>query len=687
MSVMHPQIFMFVFVVGDIATQLLLPPSMNPVQVLTPALTTAHATLKSAVSAAGVSSFFSNDDDADLPPPGPPATVATNGVWAPGWSASVTGGASLATVPPGAFAAHFAPASVNNSDLLLHGRAAAKLRALRDSLPGVIIVGDGHPQVAVNGSDQGGPPAVLSVGTIIVMRLRTVGSGPHSVRGVEVSLGGAVATQHGNATAMHWSDGALLYTLAPGTVTAPEEWQDMQLPVPQPPRHVPAWTHLRLRYLACDGWGHALGDVDCDGESTPAQDLTLHLQSLALVPATLAARSAALKHVCEPQFLAEGRGLSALLPDMCPITALYRPVVLPPDGKYSGLHVGPLDGGSRPLPQGGMEGDAQGFRCADVIAHTRMGAKLARGWSTHKSVYKGVYRPPGGGKAVPVVVKEGGLRYPAPFQGERGVGFSPNQTAEEQRAALQTMWFEMSQEVHISELLAGHPGIPAQLGACMDAKSLLATSVQAMGGVHIGTKADLVALARRSVDPPLAALKLVRSTVSLFYFLTEQRYLRLEDLHWQVFDLRGNVRTNFSEVEGNAYADDDLSQFSVDSDDLDTGLHLMLIDLDKILISHDFELRWYVAEQSMPFVAAQLLAPLSPLLPGLRVAMQRMLDPNVLLRPPSFQCLIDWAADPEAVTWMASRAQGDWKDLPCDPAVYNKDVRSRWENPHFGRRR
>ena len=80
---------MFVFVVGDIATQLLLPPQMNPFrpEVLTPALTTAQATLKSAVSAAGVSAFFSNDDDADLPPPGPPATVATNGVWAPGWAA------------------------------------------------------------------------------------------------------------------------------------------------------------------------------------------------------------------------------------------------------------------------------------------------------------------------------------------------------------------------------------------------------------------------------------------------------------------------------------------------------------------------------------------------------------------------------------------------------------------------
>ncbi len=440
---------------------------------------------------------------------------------------------------------------------------------------------------------------------------------------------------------------------------------------------------MRVRYLACDAWGHGLGDVDCDSASA-ATPLTVELESVMLTPATPSARAAATKHLCEPQFLMEGRGLSCLLPDVCPISALYKPLVLPADGKYSGLHVGALDGGSRPTPDGGLEGDAQGYRCAEVVSRTTLGCKLARGWSTHKSVYRGMYRPAGGGAPVPVVVKEGGLRYPAPFKGERGVGFSPEQSAATQRATMQTMYFEMVQETLISELLAGNAGIPAQLGACIDAQSLIATSVQAMGGVHIGTKADLVALAQRSSDPHLAALKLVRSTVALFEYVAEERYLRLEDLHWQVFDLRGNVRTNFSDVDGNGYAADDLSQFSVDSDDLDTGFNLMLIDLDKILISHDEELRWYVAEQMMPFVAAQLLSPLADLLPGLAVATKRMLSPDVLLRPPSFACLRDWAADKDAATWMASRKPADWRQLPCDPRVYNEGVRSRWENPHFG---
>jgi hypothetical protein len=88
------------------------------------------------------------------------------------------------------------------------------------------------------------------------------------------------------------------------------------------------------------------------------------------------------------------------------------------------------------------------------------------------------------------------------------------------------MVFEMSQEVLISELLAGHPGIPRQLGACMDSETLLATSVQAMGGVHISTKRDLVALARRSASPTRAALRLAQSAASLFEYLVETRYLR-----------------------------------------------------------------------------------------------------------------------------------------------------------------
>ena len=140
------------------------------------------------------------------------------------------------------------------------------------------------------------------------------------------------------------------------------------------------------------------------------------------------------------------------------------------------------------------------------------------------------------------------------------------------------------------------------------------------------------------------------------------------------------MRTNFSELDSYGH---DLSQFSVDSAQLDGGLNLQLIDLDKILVTHDDELRWYVAEQMMPFVAAQLLSPLAGTLPGLSVAVKRMLDADPLLRPPSFKCLVDWLAAPDAAALLAAPA-GPWPELPCDPAVYNAGMRSRWENPHFG---
>lgn len=39
------------------------------------------------------------------------------------------------------------------------------------------------------------------------------------------------------------------------------------------------WTILRLRYAACDTWGHALGDPDCDHSSPPAA-LTLAVESV-----------------------------------------------------------------------------------------------------------------------------------------------------------------------------------------------------------------------------------------------------------------------------------------------------------------------------------------------------------------------------------------------------------------------
>ena len=682
-------VFMAVFVIGDIAKQLILGPEVTIIDAsttasLTASLSNAGASLSRAASAVAATVSGGEADG----PVGAAATLAAGNAWAAPWAAHASGGAKLDSELVAAFPA---PADINNTAILASGRAMAELHA-HPRVPTVVFAAsatlpaDAAPSPEADSGEGVTVPSTLTDGTILVLRVRVAKGGAESVRAVELSLGSTVTIADGKKTDIAWTEGAMLHTLAPDLLTAPGTAHDAMLPLPARRGGAP-WTHVRMRYMGCDRWGHALGDVDCDAAS-PAEPLVLALDSVSLRPATAAARAAATKRLCEPQLLMEGRGLSCLLPDICPMSALYSPLMLPADGKYSGLTAtsgAGAAGSVRLFPTGALAGEAQGFRCSDVVSRVSIGCKLARGWSTHKAVYRGTYRPAGGGTPVRVVIKEGGIRYPPPFAGERGVGFAPTQDAATQHATLQTMYFEMSQEVLISELLAGHPGIPRQLGACMEAESLLATSVQAMGGVHIGTKRDLVALARRSTSPTRAALRLAQSAASLFEYLVETRYLRLEDLHWQVFDLRGNVRTNFSDAPAGMYAEDDLSQFSVDSDDLETGLNLQLIDLDKLLVSHDTELRWYVAEQIMPFVAAQLLSPLAELLPGLEVATKRMLSPDVLLRPPSFACLRQWLAKPDAEKRLASMAAHDWHDLPCDPKVYNEGVRSRWENPHFGR--
>lgn len=168
----------------------------------------------------------------------------------------------------------------------------------------------------------------------------------------------------------------------------------------------------------------------------------------------------------------------------------------------------------------------------------QVGCRIARGWSTHKAVWRGTFTDDLTLERVPVVVKEGGLRFPAPFRGERGVGFTGSESAAQQTATMQTMWYEMAQEAYMLEMLGGHPGIPWQLGACVDEASLVATSVQVAARVPLGTKGDLSALCRRAKDPARAAMALARSIVSLFFYLTEERFLRLEDLHWQLFGAR-----------------------------------------------------------------------------------------------------------------------------------------------------
>ena len=224
-----------------------------------------------------------------------------------------------------------------------------------------------------------------------------------------------------------------------------------------------------------------------------------------------------------------------------------------------------------------------------------MSCRLARGWSTHKAVWAGEFTPPDGSSPpLAVVVKEGGLRYPWPRRGERGTGFDPSMGSAEMRVTMQTMFFEMAQEVLALELLAGHPGIPAQIGACVDAGSYVATSVQARAALPLARRSDLAAVCRgHEGGATLAALRLVRSILSLFYYLTEERYLRIEDLHWHLFDGAGNVRQNATDVALNSYAADDVSQFAIDSAE---ALNFQLIDLDKLIVNHDEQLAWYVSE-------------------------------------------------------------------------------------------
>jgi len=490
-----------------------------------------------------------------------------------------------------------------------------------------------------------------------------------------------------------------------------------------------------------------VGDIDCDPASPP-QPLVVELASAQLVPATPAARAAATRRLCEPELLLEGRGLSTLLvrrprpppapatplarahpppqPDVCPISALYKPLVMPADGRVSGLALAGSAGavgGSRPLPLGGLEGRAQGYRCEEMMTRVSLGAKIARGWSRHKAVYRGIYRPPGGGRPLPVVVKEGGLRYPPPQPGERGVGFSANQSAVMQQATLGTMFFEMSAEVLISELLmSSHPGIPRQYGACMDAGSMLATSVQAMGGVHLNSKSDLAALAAGSSSPPAAALRLARSSVSLFHFLVEERALRLEGarggsgggagergaeaavtrLALAAVRLEGEraaqllgaglVRPRPVPVQRGQHGLGVGAELAAHRPGQDTGVArrraaLVHCRADDAVRGRPVRARQRLRRLSAPsrrrLRSARLLDSLVATLPGLSVAIKRMLDPDPLQRPPSFKCIVDWLAAGDAASVLAKPA-GPWPDLPCDPAIYNAGMRSRWENPHFG---
>ncbi len=158
-------VFMAVFVLGDITKQLILGPDITFVPAgtsaaLSSSLSSAGAQLSRAASAVAVS--FSGGDDAAAPV-GEAATLAADGAWSAGWEARTTGGASfdaITSLTGKAFAASFPVANVNNSALIAAGGVAAKLRAMSDMLPGVIV------------QPLGNATAELAQGTILVVRGR-----------------------------------------------------------------------------------------------------------------------------------------------------------------------------------------------------------------------------------------------------------------------------------------------------------------------------------------------------------------------------------------------------------------------------------------------------------------------------------------------------------------------------------
>jgi hypothetical protein len=229
------QVFMCVFVGGDIAKQLIFPSvtfidASATTASLSASLSSAGSTLSRAASAVlGVG-------EADGPV-GAAATLAANGTLAAPWGARTSGGAAL-----DAMSASFPAPVLNNSALLASGRAMAELRA-HPALPAVVL----HAASAASASAP--PPAsaqaaivpgTLTDGTVLVLRLRVAKGTADAVRGVELSLGSSAADSADatSSTKVRWSEGALLHTLAPALLTAPESFTEALLPVVRPSESV-----------------------------------------------------------------------------------------------------------------------------------------------------------------------------------------------------------------------------------------------------------------------------------------------------------------------------------------------------------------------------------------------------------------------------------------------------------------
>lgn len=165
----------------------------------------------------------------------------------------------------------------------------------------------------------------------------------------------------------------------------------------------------------------------------------------------------------------------------------------------------------------------QGLNCQYMLDTVRVGCLLSRGSHTHKAVHRGVLkstRLTPSSRDETVVIKQGGLRFPPPFRGERAVGFQRNESAEEQAAALSAMFFEQVQEILALEHLKPHPGIPHQFGACIDTRSKVATSIQSAAQIELSTKKDLKTICSRHSSPAGCAFAIANSTASLFKHLT-----------------------------------------------------------------------------------------------------------------------------------------------------------------------
>jgi hypothetical protein len=83
------------------------------------------------------------------------------------------------------------------------------------------------------------------------------------------------------------------------------------------------------------------------------------------------------------------------------------------------------------------------------------------------------------------------------------------------------MFFEQMQEILALEHLGPHPGIPKQLGACIDYRSMVATSIQSAAQINLSTKKDLKEVCMSKPSPSDCAYTIANSTASLFRHLTD----------------------------------------------------------------------------------------------------------------------------------------------------------------------